>query len=699
MSKVSKESKRIIKYLLILLVIATLLQYLVLKEISVVKLENKIQSATIQGQHIASTIQLTIDNVEEASRAVKYFYLDNPDYEEENFDRMARSVMDDHPAIESMYIAPEGIIRSAYPEEVKASTIGFEMLKDPDQGPRAQLAIDTGLATIAGPHNLVEGGVGLILRNPVFVDGAFRGFSVLILDWNDCVNDIMSNIGPSMSDYKFAVWKETKDETAVTDEDGYIFRNSEEPISKKVDIEIDVPNDVWHLTIEPVNGWGIVSDMVPSICISVFISLVISFVFVSLAIFSNRKKMLQIEQAENETKSQYLQQLSAALEKAEKADAAKTAFLSRMSHDIRTPLNGIIGLIQIDEKHADDRELVDRNREKIKVSANHLLELINDVLEIAKMDDENVQLAEEPIDLLDLTNDVFTIIENRAIEEGIKLTHDNYSEKIIYPYVYGSPLHLRQIIINLLSNAIKYNKKNGSINCSVDLVSKTDETVTYRVVVEDTGIGMSKEFLSRLFEPFSQEHSDERSVYFGTGLGMSIVKSLVDKMNGSIYVESEQGVGSKFTVEIPFRLADSDAIPKKAEASDFSFDGTKILLVEDNELNMEIAEAILTDVGAVITKAFNGEEALDIFINTNPNTFDIIITDIMMPKMNGYELTQSIRHMESRPDGRKIPIIAMTANAFEEDRRNALSAGMNGHVAKPIDIAVLMKTLAKIVGK
>ncbi|MDO4479135.1 MAG: ATP-binding protein [Lachnospiraceae bacterium] len=699
--KPSKGStkKRMILSVALLLILSTLLQCLILGQISRIKMENKLQEAYIRGQNIAGTIQLTFDNATEASQAVKYFYLDNEKYTEAQFDAMAAEVMADHPVIASMYIAPEGVIRAAYPEAVKASTIGFEMLKDPDQGPRAQLAIDTGKITLAGPHNLVEGGSGVILRNPVFENGSFKGFTILVLDWDKMVDQILTNIGSSMDQYKFAVRKQTADETAVTDGDGYIFRNSDASISHDVDIEFEVPNDVWHLTIEPIEGWRVLPEMWPSIFVSVFISCSVIALVVFAMFYNNRLKQLQIEQAENETKSLYLSQLSAALDKAERADAAKTAFLSRMSHDIRTPLNGIIGLVQINEKHADNRTLVDENRQKILVAANHLLELINDVLDIAKMDDDNVRLVEEPLDLKALTEDVLTIIENRAIEAGITLKHNDFAQEFSHPYVYGSPLHLRQIIINLLSNAIKYNKPGGSISCEVKRKKLGKDSVTYQLTVSDTGIGMSEEFLSRIFEPFSQEHADERSVHYGTGLGMTIVKSLVEKMNGHIHVASRLGEGTTFTVVIPFRLADEADLPQQEEAVDFDFTGMRILLVEDNELNVEIAEAILTDVGAVITTASNGAEALDIFTSRPTGSFDVILSDIMMPEMNGYELTKAIRQLADRPDGQTIPIIAMTANAFEEDRRKALDAGMDGHVTKPVDVSVLLKTLARIAGK
>lgn len=383
------------------------------------------------------------------------------------------------------------------------------------------------------------------------------------------------------------------------------------------------------------------------------------------------------------------------LRRAEKANQAKTQFLSRMSHDIRTPLNGIIGLIEIDEKHADDRELIDRNRQKAKVAADHLLSLISDVLELSKMDDEHVELAHEPFDITKLADDILTITELRASEAGITLVHENCKDYIMYPYVYGSPLHVRRIILNIFSNAIKYNKPNGSITCKMQMLSKNDQTAVYQVVISDTGIGMSPEFLEHLFEPFSQEHTDARSTYQGTGLGMAIVKSLLDKMNGTVEVESVEDVGSTFTVTIPFETALEKDVPKREEAEITNLEGVSILLVEDNDLNMEIATAILEDVGAVVTTAQNGLEAVELFTHNEPGTYDVVLMDLMMPVMDGYEAARTIRACD-REDAKSIPIVAMTANAFTEDEQKCLEAGMDGHLAKPIEVPKLMETLASL---
>ncbi len=388
------------------------------------------------------------------------------------------------------------------------------------------------------------------------------------------------------------------------------------------------------------------------------------------------------------------EELRLAKETAERANAAKASFLSRMSHDIRTPLNGIIGLIEINEKHPDDRALVDSNRKKEMIAANHLLDLINDVLEFNKMDAPNVKLAYEPFNVLELAADVLTITAQRAAESGLNFVHDNCQEHIRYPYVFGSPLHVRQIFINIIGNAIKYNVPGGSIYCKSACELGNDGRVWFTVVISDTGIGMSKEFLKHIYEPFSQENSDARTGYDGTGLGMPIVKQLVDKMEGTIEVESTKGEGSTFTVHLPFDMAKKSDMPKK-EADDVETDlsGVKLLLVEDNELNAEIAQMLLADVGAVVTVAKNGSEGVRIFEESPAHSFDLILMDIMMPVMDGYEATRQIRS-GSKEEGKTIPIIAMTANAFAEDVEKALNAGMNAHLAKPLNIEKVISTIA-----
>lgn len=408
---------------------------------------------------------------------------------------------------------------------------------------------------------------------------------------------------------------------------------------------------------------------------------------------SYREQQIRLHQQYLEDLEEKNKQLQAAVERAEKANAAKSDFLSRMSHDIRTPLNGIIGLLTIDEKHFDDRALVQENHRKMIISANHLLSLINDVLQMGKLEDGKIEFSYEPVDLADLSREVGIIIEDRATESGI--IFEIGTQELPKPFVYGSPLHLRQIFLNLYGNCIKYNRPGGSVCTTMQCLGVQQNTVTYRWVITDTGIGMSPDFIQHIFDPFTQEHSDARSVYQGTGLGMSIVKKLLDQMHGTISVESRKGEGSRFTVTIPFEIAPGCSKESRQVNIAPDISGLHLLLAEDNALNAEIAESLLQDEGAVITTVQNGKQAVELFSQSTPGTFNAILMDIMMPEMDGLEATRAIRALD-RSDAKTIPILAMTANAFDEDAQKCFDAGMNAHLTKPLQIAQVTAAIANL---
>ena len=389
-------------------------------------------------------------------------------------------------------------------------------------------------------------------------------------------------------------------------------------------------------------------------------------------------------------------ELREAVFQAQKANAAKSSFLSRMSHDIRTPLNGIIGLIKINETHMDDRELVKTNQDKMLVSADHLLSLINDVLQMSKLEDENIEISHEPIDLGEISREVGTIISGRTAEAGIAF--EIGKQELPVSYVYGSPLHIRQIFLNIYGNCIKYNKPHGKVTTTLKCLGEKNGIVTYRWTISDTGIGMSEEFLKHIFEPFVQEHSDARTVYSGTGLGMSIVKKIIDRMNGTIVVTSKEGEGSTFVITLPFEIAEKpEEIPAEMDG-EVNIAGLHLLMAEDNELNAEIARTLLEDEGAITTIVNDGQQAVDIFSRNKPGTFDAILMDIMMPEMDGLSATKAIRALD-REDAGTIPIIAMTANAFDEDEKKCMEAGMNAHLVKPLDIQKMKEAVCRYLNK
>ena len=391
-----------------------------------------------------------------------------------------------------------------------------------------------------------------------------------------------------------------------------------------------------------------------------------------------------------------LQRAQEARQKADAANAAKTAFLTRMSHDIRTPLNGILGLIEIEELKEGDMQVARESRAKARVAANHLLSLINDILEMGRIEERKVTLDHESFNLKELCDDALVLCKLRASDRGITML-DTSEPYAVDQYMIGSPTHIRQILVNLLDNSIKYNKRGGTVTFSSTIKPVDDEHALFCFSVSDTGIGMTPEFLKHIYEPFTQEGADARSKFQGTGIGMSIVKSLLDMMGGTIEISSEVGAGSTFNVQIPL---DIDKNPRARECTEEqtysrSLTGMSVLLAEDNELNAEIAQALLESEGIVVTRAADGNEAVDLYVGHPAGSFDAILMDIMMPGMDGYEATRAIR-LSEKADAADIPIIALTANAFAEDAKAAHDAGMNAHLSKPLDFNKLKNILACI---
>ena len=399
---------------------------------------------------------------------------------------------------------------------------------------------------------------------------------------------------------------------------------------------------------------------------------------------------------EQEKDEKYKAELLIAAKKAEAANEAKTEFLQRMSHDIRTPINGIRGLVNMADHYAEDMEKQTEFRTKVKEASNLLLELVNDVLDMSKLESGEIVLEEIPFNLSSISREVFVVIEQMAAEQNIRVVWEK--KEITHRDFIGSSGYVKRVMMNILSNAVKYNKENGQIYIScVEIPSEQPEMTTMEFVCRDTGIGMAEEFQKHIFEPFAQEHTGSRAKFAGTGLGMAISKKLVEEMGGTITFESEKGVGTTFVIRVPFKIdPDADKREEPKNVSEKSIKGLHVLLAEDNELNMEIAEFVLQNEGAEVTKAWNGQETVELFRKSESGEFDVILMDIMMPVLNGYEAARMIRSLD-REDAKKIPIIAMTANAFTEDRIRAKEAGMDEHVAKPVDAELLIKVIHKLV--
>ena len=382
------------------------------------------------------------------------------------------------------------------------------------------------------------------------------------------------------------------------------------------------------------------------------------------------------------------------LERVRRANSAKSEFLSHMSHDLRTPINGILGLLAILEKSPDDPERQQACRKKIRVSTEHLLSLVNDVLQVSKLESgQPAAEVEEPFDLHAALEDCITILAHQAEKAEIRLALEEVS--VCHSRLIGNPLHLKQILMNVIDNALKYNRPQGSVSVRVEETAFRNGSASYRFVIEDTGIGIGEDFKPHIFEPFTQEHPDARTQYNGVGLGMSIVKKLVDQMRGTVEVDSSPGQGRVVQITLPIRIDEAGQTGEEEQDGQSNIAGMRVLLVEDNEINREIVEFILRDADAEVVTAVNGKAAVDVFMSSAPGTFDCVLMDLMMPVMSGYEAARVIRGLD-RADAKTVPIIALSANAFEEDVALAKDAGMNGHLAKPVDIRKMFRLMSSL---
>ena len=510
-----------------------------------------------------------------------------------------------------------------------------------------------------------------------------------------------------------------KDGTIIVADDGIVVASNDESLLGQNTADNEVvqamkkhtdSQHIYHLRKEGTGCYGIMlkqrdyyiyaylpdTEVFRNLPLSVTAVVFLYLLIFGIFCFWGYRADLAHRKQEQEKDEKYKAELLRAAKKAEAANEAKTEFLQRMSHDIRTPINGICGMINVADYYADNMEKQTECRAKIKEASHLLLELINEVLDMSKLESDEVILEEIPFNLNSISEEILGVIEQMATEQNIRILWEE--KEVTHWNLIGSPVHVKRTLMNILSNAVKYNKENGYVYISCrEIPSKQTAMTTLEFVCRDTGIGMAEAFQKRIFEPFAQEHAGSRTKFAGTGLGMPITKKLVEKMGGTISFESKEGTGTTFVIRIPFRIdTDRKDRTETEEKTETSIQGLHVLLTEDNELNMEIAEFVLQNEGTVVTKAWNGQEAVDIFRKSSPGEFDAILMDIMMPVMNGYEAAKMIRSLD-REDAKVIPIIAMTANAFIEDRMRAKEAGMDEHIAKPVDRKLLVKVINELV--
>ena len=510
-----------------------------------------------------------------------------------------------------------------------------------------------------------------------------------------------------------------KDGTVIVADDGIVVASNDESLLGQNTADNEVvqamkkhtdSQHIYHLRKEGTGYYGIMlkqrdyyiyaylpdTEVFRNLPLSVTAVVFLYLLIFGIFCFWGYRADLAHRKQEQEKDEKYKAELLRAAKKAEAANEAKTEFLQRMSHDIRTPINGICGMIDVADHYAEDMKKQTECRAKIKEASHLLLELINEVLDMSKLESDEVILEEIPFNLNSISEEILGVIEQMATEQNIRILWEE--KEVTHWNLIGSPVHVKRILMNILSNAVKYNKENGYVYISCrEIPSEQTAMTTLEFVCRDTGIGMTEAFQKRIFEPFAQEHAGSRTKFAGTGLGMPITKKLVEKMGGTISFESKEGIGTTFLIRIPFRIdTDRKDRTEAEEKTETSIQGLHVLLTEDNELNMEIAEFVLQNEGTVVTKAWNGQEAVDIFRKSSPGEFDVILMDIMMPVMNGYEAAKMIRSLD-REDAKVIPIIAMTANAFIEDRMRAKEAGMDEHIAKPVDRKLLVKVINELV--
>ena len=641
--------------------------------------------ATYTAESTVSRVESQLSKYLAESDLMKRIVEKEYDIDNEQFDRLAELMQEDEDVIEARELAEDGVVSRIYPMEGNEAAMGLDMLQNPARKREARLARLSGEYTIAGPYELVQGGTGALLFDPAYItdqngEEKFWGFSILVMNWDNFIQEVeLEKLEEAGYDYQ--IWK--KD--LYTGEKIVIDESENSNLNNSLEVACSVPNDTWYFEIVPENGWITVSQKVFGVIISIALAVMASVGYWQYKM-RRYKDILHEEELEK-----------AAIE-ARMANEAKTRFLFYMSHDIRTPMNAIIGFADLLEKHLDDKKRVIDYISKIKHSSSFLLSLINYVLEMARIESGKATLKTETGDLKNLVNTLNDVFEPSIEEKKLQYT---CNLKVENPYVHCDKTKLREILLNVISNSIKYTPEGGSV--TVDITEEghdAEKKVSfYRFTIEDTGIGMSKEYLPHIFEEFSRENTSTESKVIGTGLGLPIVKSLVDLMGGTIEVSSEVTVGTKTIIILPFLVSEEeckDAVQEQQESTKLLalLMGKRILLAEDNELNAEIAITILEEEGLKVEWAEDGIKCLEMLKKVPEDYYDMILMDIQMPNMDGYRTTEEIR---SLPDKRaQIPIVAMTANVFDEDKKKAYEAGMNGYIAKPIDTKAIFSTLGEI---
>lgn len=632
-------------------------------------------SASYTAEDTVRKIETQLGRYLENSEMFKNIISSKHTISEEQFNQLASYMKQNKNVIEAYELAPNGIIEKAYPLKGNEKVIGMNTLELPERQKEANIARKSGEYTIAGPYELKQGGTGALLFDPIYINDGnekkFWGFSILVLNWDAFLEELEVDKLEDAT-YHFKVWKEGNNGKHVT-----IMSCGHSSLNHTLSVACEVPNDTWYFEIVPFQGWIPMSYKIFGSIVSVLVAILLSMGYWQIIL-------------RREKEAVYAKQIEKVATEAQHANQAKTRFLFNMSHDIRTPMNAIIGYTQLLENNLDNKKQALDYISKLKSSSTILLSLINYILEMTQIESGKLDLKKEIGDLDDLVKNINVVVEPLIKEKKL---HYSYHLEIKHHHIICDKTKLREIVLNILSNAIKYTSEGGNVELLIQEISFENNKVKYHFIIIDNGIGMKEDFLPHIFEEFAREKTSTESKVPGVGLGLPIVKSLIDMMNGTIQVESKLNKGTKFTVELSFLTSLQVENVNERNTSTLDFSGKHILLVEDNELNAEIGIELLNTFKVIIDLAKNGEECIKILEKMPEGYYDLILMDIQMPIMDGYEATKIIRSFNNK--NAQIPIIAMTANAFEEDRKHALQLGMNEHLAKPVDIEKLKDVLTK----
>ena len=632
-------------------------------------------SASYTAEDTVRKIETQLGRYLENSEMFKNIISSEHTISDEQFNQLASYMKKNKNVIEAYELAPNGIIEKAYPLKGNEKVIGMNTLELPERQKEANIARKSGEYTIAGPYELKQGGTGALLFDPIYINDGnekkFWEFSILVLNWDAFLEELEVDKLEDAT-YHFKVWKEGNNGKHVT-----IMSCGHSSLNHTLSVACEVPNDTWYFEIVPFQGWIPMSYKIFGSIVSVLVAILLSMGYWQIIL-------------RREKEAVYAKQIEKVATEAQHANQAKTRFLFNMSHDIRTPMNAIIGYTQLLENNLDNKKQALDYISKLKSSSTILLSLINYILEMTQIESGKLDLKKEIGDLDDLVKNINVVVEPLIKEKKL---HYSYHLEIKHHHIICDKTKLREIVLNILSNAIKYTPEGGNVELLIQEISFENNKVKYHFIIIDNGIGMKEDFLPHIFEEFAREKTSTESKVPGVGLGLPIVKSLIDMMNGTIQVESKLNKGTKFTVELSFLTSLQVENVNERNTSTLDFSGKHILLVEDNELNAEIGIELLNTFKVIIDLAKNGEECIKILEKMPEGYYDLILMDIQMPIMDGYEATKIIRSFNNK--NAQIPIIAMTANAFEEDRKHALQLGMNEHLAKPVDIEKLKDVLTK----